>query len=170
MKISIMGYSGSGKTYLSKLLEKELSVSVLHLDEVKFDKEWNPYDNEVVLHKVVEYLKKDDWIIDGVYDYLCIEERLCQSDLIILLLLPRIPCFYRAIMRKKEREAQGYKHDINAWFIWFLLFGGRTKERRRLFSDIAEQYKDKVVVLKSKKDVDRFIENYRSIMKIKTKA
>ena len=65
MKISVMGYAGSGKTYLSVYLAEKLSLPILHLDEVKFDKDWKPYENEVVLPRVEEFLGNESWIIDG---------------------------------------------------------------------------------------------------------
>ena len=38
MRIAIMGYVGSGKTYLSQYLSKKYDIPVLHLDEIYFDK------------------------------------------------------------------------------------------------------------------------------------
>lgn len=165
MKISVMGYAGSGKTYLSVYLAEKLSLPILHLDEVKFDKDWKPYENEVVLPRVEEFLGNESWIIDGNYTYFCYNERLSSSDIIILLLLPRVSCFISAIKRRKEREAQGYKNDINPWFVWFLLFGGRKRKARLRYDSIVEKYADKVIVLRSRKQINEFINNYEVVTK-----
>ena len=40
MKIAVLGYAGSGKTYLSDCLSEKKNIPVLHLDDIKWDKEW----------------------------------------------------------------------------------------------------------------------------------
>lgn len=159
MKIAVLGYAGSGKTYLSDYISEIKNIPVMHLDSIKWDKEWKQIDNSVVLPKVSEFMTNDDWIIDGYYDYLFFDERLEQADLIVLLLLPRMTCFYRAVKRTKSRRKNGYKNDLNWWFVKFTLFGCRSKERRQTYAEIAEKYKEKTVVLKSKRQVSEFIKN-----------
>lgn len=159
MKTAILGYAGSGKTYLSDNLSENKKIPVLHLDDVKWDKEWKPIDDSVVLPQVAEFMAKDNWIIDGYYKYLLYDERLESADLIVLLLLPRLTCFYRAVKRTKSRRKDGYKNDLNWWFVKFTLFGCRNKERRRAYAEIAEKYKDKTVVLRTQQQVDEFMKN-----------
>lgn len=157
MKIAILGYAGSGKTYLSDYIGENKNIPVLHLDDIKWDKEWKPVDDSLVLPKVADFMAKDDWIIDGYYSYLLIDERLKTADKIILLLLPRTTCFFRALKRTKVRRQDGYKNDMNWWFIKFTLFGCRNKERRKFYAEIAEKYKDKTIVLKTRKQVEEFM-------------
>ena len=159
MKTAILGYAGSGKTYLSDYISENKKIPVLHLDDVKWDKEWKPIDDSVVLPQVAELMAKDNWIIDGYYKYLLYNERLESADLIVLLLLPRLTCFYRAVKRTKSRRKDGYKNDLNWWFVKFTLFGCRNKERRRAYAEIAEKYKDKTVVLRTQRQVDEFMKN-----------
>lgn len=159
MKIAILGYAGSGKTYLSDFLSEKNNIPVLHLDEIKWDKEWKQIDNSVVLPKVSALMANDDWIIDGYYDYLYYNERLESADLIVLLLLPRATCFYRAFKRTKSRRKDGYKNDLNLWFVKFTLFGCRNKERRQTYADIIKKYKEKTVVLKTVRQVKEFMKN-----------
>ena len=80
MKIAILGYVGSGKTYISNYISDKEKIPVLHLDAVKFDKEWKPIDDSLVLPIVAEFMAKDDWIIDGYYKTLLLEERLEKTD------------------------------------------------------------------------------------------
>ncbi len=160
MRIAVLGYAGSGKTYFSDYIAEKKNIPVLHLDDVKWDKEWKPIDDSIVLPQVSEFLKKDNWIIDGYYKYLLYDERLKKADMIILLLLPRLTCFYRAVKRTKSRRLDGYKNDLNWWFVKFTLFGCRNKERRQTYAEIAEKYKDKTVVLKTKRQVEDFMKKY----------
>ena len=157
MKIAVLGYAGSGKTYLSDYIGKNKNIPVLHLDDIKWDKEWMPVDDTIVLPQVADFMAKDDWIIDGYYTYLLIDERLETADKIILLQLPRMTCFFRALKRTKARRQDGYKNDMNWWFIKFTLFGCRNKERRKFYAEIAERYKDKTVILKTRKQVEEFM-------------
>lgn len=128
MKIAVLGYAGSGKTYISNYISKMKSIPCLHLDSIKYDKEWKPIDNSVVLPQVAEFMTKDDWIIEGFYRYLMMDERLEKADKIIMLLLPRFTCLLRTIKRKKARNQEGYKNDLNLWFVKFTLFGCRNRE------------------------------------------
>ena len=157
MKIAVLGYAGSGKTYLSNYMAQKRKIPVLHLDDIKWDKEWKPIDDSVVLPAVTDFMNNEDWIIDGYYEYLLLEERLESADKIILLQLPRMTCFCRAVKRSKTRKAAGYVNDINSWFIKFLLFGCRDKARRNFYNKTAKKYKDKTVVLKTKRQVEEFI-------------
>lgn len=157
MKIAVSGYAGSGKTYLSDYISEKKNIPVLHLDSVKFDKEWKPLDDSQVLPLVSEFMENDDWIIDGYYEYLLMEERFEKADLIVLMLLPRLTCFFRAVKRAKERKRDGYKNDLNWWFVKFILFGCRNKERRRRYSETEQKYKNKTVVLKTKQQVSNFM-------------
>ena len=160
MKISVLGYAGSGKTYLTDYISETKNIPVLHLDSIKFDKEWKPIDDSVVLPQVAEFMEKEDWIIDGFYSYLMLDKRLEDADLIVLLQLPRLTCFYRAIKRTKSRRQDGYKNDLNWWFVKFTLFGCRNKERRQYYDKIAEKYNNKTVVLKTKQQVEKFMKKY----------
>ena len=166
MKIAILGYAGAGKTYLADCISKKKNIPVLHLDAIKWDKEWKPLDDAIVLPKVSDFMAKDDWIIDGYYKYLLYDERLEQANKIILLQLPRMTCFYRALRRTKVRRADGYKNDLNWWFIKFTLFGCRNKERRQTYAEIADKYKSKTVVLKTKRQVDEFIKSFEKQISI----
>lgn len=160
MKIAVLGYAGSGKTYLSDYIAKKKNISVLHLDEIKWDKEWKPIDDKFVLPKVSSFMANDSWIIDGYYKYLFYDERLEDADKIVLLLLPRFTCFSRALIRTKSRKKDGYKNDLNWWFVKFTLFGCRNKERRQSYDEIIEKYKEKTVVLKTKSQVRKFMKEF----------
>ena len=156
MKIAVLGYAGSGKTYMSDYIAKKKNIPVLHLDDIKWDKEWKPIDDSVVLPLVAQFMQNDDWIIDGYYKYLFFDERLENADKIIILKLSRFTCFYRALKRSKVRKENGYINDMNLWFIKFLLFSCRDKERRNHYSEIVEKYKNKIIVLKTKRQVQEY--------------
>ena len=159
MRIAVLGYSGSGKTYLSDCISKAKRIPCLHLDAIKYDKSWDPIDNSVVLPQVAAFMSKKDWIIDGYYKYLLVEERLEKADQIVILLLPRLTCFFRTLMRSRDRKREGYQNDINWWFVKFTLFSCRNKARRQAYTKITEKYKEKTVVLKTQRQINAFIKS-----------
>ena len=160
MRIAVMGYVGSGKTYLSKSISHMRDIPVMHLDEIYFDKNWRPIEKSVVLSQVSDFMINDHWLIDGFYSDLLMDERLEKADMIILMLLPRATCFFRAIKRSKSRAQEGYKNDLNPWFLKFTLFGCRNRKRRRAYAQIAQRYKDKTVILRSSRQVKKFIDSF----------
>lgn len=161
MRIAVMGYVGSGKTYLSKSISHMRDIPAMHLDEIYFDKNWRPIDKSVVLSQVSDFMTNDCWLIDGFYSDLLMEERLEKADMIILMLLPRVTCFFRAIKRSKSRALEGYKNDLNPWFLKFTLFGCRNRKRRRAYAQIAQRYTDKTVILRSGRQVNKFIDSFQ---------
>lgn len=161
MRIAVMGYVGSGKTYLSKSISHMRDIPVMHLDEIYFDKNWRPIEKSVVLSQVSDFMINDHWLIDGFYSDLLMDERLEKADMIILMLLPRATCFFRAIIRSKSRAQEGYKNDLNPWFLKFTLFGCRNRKRRCAYAQIAQRYKDKTVILRSSRQVKKFIDSFQ---------
>lgn len=157
MKIAVLGYSGSGKSWLTANLSKRYGIPALGLDDIAFDKHWRRFDDALILPQLREFMAQDSWVIDGNYNTLLLEERLEQADRIILVNLPRLQCLVRALKRSKERTAQGYVNDINPWFLRFLLFDCRNKARRAFYRNISRNYAGKVVLLKSQRQIDHFL-------------
>ncbi len=155
MRIAIMGYSGSGKTYLANEIAKFKQIPILQLDAVQYTKDWTAIDKKVALKQVSDFMKQDDWIIEGHGTDLLLNERLNNADIIILMFFPRIQCLWRVIKRRKQRIAGGHTNDTNMKFIRFVLFGCRSKRRREEYHKIIENYKCKTVVLKNKKSFDK---------------
>lgn len=152
-----MGYPGAGKTYMTQYFAQKYGLAELQLDEAAFDKDWKPLDSAIVLPKIAAFMEQENWVIDGNYSYLMQEERLEAADRIVLLLLPRVSCLYRAVKRTKARRAAGYKNDLNWWFIRFVLFGSRKPETRKNYQEIIRRYGGKVTVLRSQRQIDRFL-------------
>ncbi|MBQ8836769.1 MAG: DNA topology modulation protein FlaR [Clostridia bacterium] len=159
MKIAIMGYSGSGKTYLSEQLSAALKLPVLHLDLVQYTKDWKPIDENTAINSVSDFMEQDNWIIEGHGTNLLLEKRLEKADLIVLMFFPRLQCLFRVIKRKKNRKNEGHKNDTSFRFIRFVLFGCRNKKRREEYCKILSKYKEKVIILKSTKESEDFLKS-----------
>ena len=165
MKISIMGYSGAGKTTLANQLAAQYGCGVLHLDRVNFTHGWRERDRAEAQQMLEETLAQPDWVIDGNYANLCIDRRLAQSDRIILLLFPRRICFFRAVKRylryrgrTRPDMGEGCMEKFDLAFAKWLLWEGRTSTRRQYLLGIARRYPQKTVVLRSARQVRRYLE------------
>ncbi|MGL5348529.1 MAG: DNA topology modulation protein [Peptostreptococcaceae bacterium] len=160
MKIAIIGYSGSGKSTLARKFGEHYDIPVLHLDTVQFLPNWIERDKDEGRIIVKEFMNNKSWVIDGNYSKFYQKERLEQADRIILLNFSRRICIYRAIKRYFKNKhktrvdmAEGCIEKIDLEFIWWILYEGRTKEKREHYKNIENQYKDKIIVLKNPKKV-----------------
>ena len=85
MKISIIGYSASGKSILAQDISQTYDIPLLHLDQVNHTENWQERDLDEAINIVENFMKQDDWVIDGNYNKLKKTERLALSDIIIFL-------------------------------------------------------------------------------------
>ncbi|WP_436883294.1 AAA family ATPase [Mammaliicoccus sciuri] len=97
-KIVILGSSGSGKSYLSKKLSKELNIEVYHLDNLMRKFDWSPFSHNEKYHIQKLILENDTWIIEGNYTNI-LDERLDEADTIIFLNINKLKCIYNVIKR-----------------------------------------------------------------------
>ncbi len=171
MRISILGYSASGKSTLAKWLRQRLNLPVLHLDRVQFEAGCKERDRRESLAIVADFLDQREWIIDGNYSSFYLSERLETADRIIFLDFPRLVCLQRAFQRYfeyrsnvREDMADGCIEKMDLEFVWWILYQGRTHGKQAMFRKIREQYADKMLVLRNQKELDAFFENFSATM------
>lgn len=164
MKIAILGYSGSGKSTLAQKLGDRYGAPVLFLDTAHFLPGWAERDDGEARAIVDRFMQNDFWVIDGNYGNLRQAERLAQADAILILLLPRAVCFFRAWKRffrnrNKTRAsmAEGCREKIDLEFMRWILWEGRSAPRRRRYRQIAAAYPGKTAVMKSRRAVDEYL-------------
>ena len=167
MKIAVLGFSGGGKSTLARKLGERLNLPVLHLDTVHWLPGWQQRRTEDGAAIVAEFMDQPDWIIEGTYSKYHMDQRMEQADRIVMLLLPRLICFARALRRHHTYRGQsrpdmteGCPEKMDGQFVFWLLWEGRLPRRRKIFDDIAGRYPDKTVILRSQKEIDRFLEEY----------
>ena len=87
-RIHIIGGPGSGKSYASKLLSHSLKIPYYDLDELYFDrkakKNWTKTPEKARNKAFKKILKKDKWIIEGVY-YKWVHNSFSEAEVIIVL-------------------------------------------------------------------------------------
>ena len=165
MKIAVIGYSGSGKSTLAAALGKEYGADVLHLDSVHFLPRWKERPDEEKRRVVEAFLDShDSWVIDGNYTKLFYERRTEEADRIVMMLFGRFACLYRVTKRYKKYKnstrpdmAEGCPEKLDAEFVKWVLWKGRSKKARERYKNLAKRYPDKVTVLKNQRQLDAFM-------------
>ena len=163
MRISILGYSGSGKSTLAAKIGSKYGIPVLHLDTLHFLPNWVERDNSAMAADVAPVVAQPDWVIDGNYSKAVGGDRHDRSDTIIILLFPRLLCLYRAIARYYKYKgtvrasvAAGCPEKLDAEFIRWILYKGRTAARRSYYRSIKESYPERTYIIKSPHQLSRF--------------
>ena len=167
MKIAIIGYSGSGKSTLAETLSNHYSISKLHMDTLQFQPNWQDSDRDWMKSEMKKFLTThSDWVIDGNYSWCCYEERMEQADQIIFLNFSPWTCLFRALKRYltyrgkvRESMAAGCPERFDWDFIRWILWDGRSKSAKERYKGIQETYPEKVILLRSQKEIDHFLDN-----------
>jgi adenylate kinase family enzyme len=166
MKITIIGYSSSGKSTLAAKLGNIYNCPVLYLDRVHFKENWIERDDETAKAMVKEFMDhNDNWVIDGNYTNLLREQRLKEADMIIFMCFSRLDCLRQAIDRYKtykgktrESMADNCSEKLDIEFIKWILLDGRTKEKKEQYAETIRKYNQKIVILRNKKETASFLE------------
>ena len=165
MKIAVIGYSGAGKSTLARELGRRYGCPVLHLDQVQFTAGWAERDRGEALARVEKFMELDDWIIDGNYGAFYQERRLAEADRILFLNFGRWDCLFRVLRRARRFRgrtrpdmAGGCTEKLDWAFVRWVLWEGRTSDRRRHYRRIAEAWPEKIVVLRNQRQLDRYWE------------
>lgn len=168
MKIAIIGYIACGKSTLALKLSKIYGIPVFHTDKLTLNSQWYPLPRKTAKSNIAKVLEKNqDWIIDGTEETLLFDERLSRADKIIFLDLSLKDSIARSLKRYRELSGQerpsgpdGNKEVINWWTISCLL-GQRNMVKRMMFKRVCRNYRDKITILKSQKEIDDFLQNLR---------
>lgn len=151
MKIHIIGGSGSGKTYLAQKMSKESGIPHFDLDDIQWDNGTEHYGKKRDTHErdalLADILKRDDWIIEGVYYAWC-KQCFADADQIYLLNVPRYKYRYRIIrrfIRRKLGLEKGKKENLKSLKALLRWADKYPKENMVEIRKILAQYADKVI-------------------------
>lgn len=170
MKIAIIGYSGSGKSTLASQLGDFYDCPVLYLDKIQFEANWKERDEETAKIMVKNFLdNNDNWVIDGNYTSLLREQRLKEADIVIFMCFSRLICLRQAYIRYKkykgktrESMADDCNEKLDYEFIRWILLDGRSKEKKKQYTETIQKYSKKIVILKNRKETAVFLEEIRN--------
>ena len=168
MRILIIGYSGSGKSTLAKKLGEIYKINVLHLDNAAFNEDFTNKKDEEMTMIVQEFLDSNDsWIIDGNYSRIC-KERFAMADKIIYLNFNRFFCYFSALKRYlknrgKIRDSFPCKERFGLEFQWWILYKGRTKEKRARHLENLNRCNKEKIILKNRRQVNKYIQTLEQV-------
>ncbi|WP_316571732.1 AAA family ATPase [Neobacillus sp. YIM B06451] len=164
-KIRIIGSVGSGKTTLARKLSEEWNIPYYELDNVVWER--NPVgDRRRTEEERAEYLdailKSEAWIIEGVHNEEWTAGSFREADAIVFLdpaySVRTYRIIKRFIMQKLGREKADYKVTYEIFlkmFKWNKFFEQNGKPN---FFKKYSIYKDKVIVIKNRNQLEEFIE------------
>ena len=136
----------------------ELEKQLLQLGLVNWEKRSETERYEILS----EYIEEDTWIIDGNFTR-CEKERFKRSDIIIFLdysLFAQFRGVTKRMIMNLNKEVigiPGCKEKINFSFLKFIRKFNKTK--RRMYLELLKKEKDdKVVILKNRKSLNKYLE------------
>jgi adenylate kinase family enzyme len=166
-RVVVIGSGGSGKSTFSKRLGEITGLPVVHLDALFWRPNWTRTPKDEWHETVCREAAREEWIMDGNFGGTR-KVRLEAADTIVLLDLPRWLCMYsivkRTIMyrnRTRPDMAEGCKERLDLEFILWV-WNYPTSGRTRTLTDISQLTGKRVEVLKSRAEVDRFLEQVKS--------
>ena len=164
-RVMIIGCGGAGKSTLARKLGEKTGLSVVHLDQIWWEPgNWQHIEKSEFDERLAEELRKPRWILDGNFNR-TIEARLAVCDTVIYLDYPRLVCLKNWLGRviqnwgharadMAEGCAEWFDPEMAKW-IWKF-----NKQNRSRYYEILGNAGDKnIVILKSRRQADKFLES-----------
>lgn len=159
-KIYIIGGLGSGKSYFAKKLSQKTGIDYFGVDPIVFKEgffeERTEEDRDYNFQNIV---KKERWILEGTFTENWISTGLASSTQIIYLATPPLVRLWRFIRRVGWRGINKQNDLIDRTK---LVLGFKHKEWDRTankYEELLKPYKNKVTILKSSKEVTKYLDS-----------
>lgn len=154
-RILVLGPCGAGKTVLARRLSQDLDLPVAHLDELRYDADWNETATADFAAEQRELLRTERLILDGNY-LSTLPQRLSWADTVIWLDYHPLRCLQRLLARHLRYGPGQHGEGVFVRLSWPLLAYVATYRRRhapRVRAALDEHAGDaEVVVLRRPKD------------------
>lgn len=160
-RILILGSCGAGKSTFAKRLHEILGLPIIHLDEHCWMPGWVRPDKSAWEKTVQDLISGEKWIMDGNYRS-SLHLRIPAADTVILLDFPRMTCLWRILKRRLRKNRLdcivGCREKIDFELLFWILWKFPRVNRRQVLKTLEEvKNKKDIYVLKTNKDVNRFI-------------
>jgi len=171
-RIMIMGCAGAGKSTLTQNLSQVLNLPTLHIDTIFWSPGWKQRPKEEFEKAHEDFLENEKWVIDGNYLKI-MDKRVEKADTIVHLDFSTLNCLYGVVKRRiqfhgKTRPdlGEGCPEKIDwEFFKWVWNFNGN--QNVRIKEMLAEQKDKKIIVLKNRGEIDKFVEEVKNSVKEK---
>lgn len=106
-RVSVVGTSGSGKSWVASRLSTKLGVPWLELDALRHQQNWEPLPDAEFVDRVASFVHQDGWVVDGNYADLVTEAVVWPAaDAVVWIDLPRHLVMRRLVRRTLIRWAR----------------------------------------------------------------
>ncbi|HEU5140791.1 MAG TPA: hypothetical protein VFT51_12500 [Bacillales bacterium] len=160
-RIRIIGYCGSGKTYISKKLSIKLDLPMYELDNFVWDRQSSEdrrnsdAERDAALRKVVN---QDKWIIEGVH-YTWTYETFSRADVIFVIhsnkWLNDWGIIKRYLKEKTHIEKANYEQSLRLIFKGFGWIHNYDIHEVLAFT---ETFRQKRIIVRKSQDILKYIE------------
>ena len=162
-RIMIIGCPGAGKSTLSRALAEKLGVPLTHLDRLHWREGWQEVSKEEFDRLLAAEIEKPQWVIDGNYTR-TIPMRLEKADTVVYLDFGRMRCTLGVLKRVitthgrvRPDMGDGCPERFDAEFMQYV-WNFNKNHRASLYEHIKDCSAE-VIILKSRKEVKKFLEN-----------
>lgn len=165
-RIAIVGAPGTGKTTLANILSEIYNIPATHIDGIHHLENWVLRDKEERDKMILDIVQKERWIIDGTYKS-TLRARLERADLIIWLdfstfaQLKGVMGRYLKNKGIEKPEIPGCKEKMDKEFFTYVLKYNKNK-RKVIVENLEGIDKEKVLVFKNRKQVNKWIEKAKA--------
>ena len=139
-------------------------MPLLYLDTVNFESGWRERSAEEKVRTVARFMENSEWVIEGNYEKLLLEERLGSADMVLILAFSRRVCVSGALKRwflhrgtVRESMSDGCVERLDPEFLRWVAFGQFSSGREARILSIAERYPVKTHVFRTRRELERFL-------------
>lgn len=155
-KIFIIGSSGSGKSYLAKILSKKYKIKHFDLDDIFWEQKYSKKRSEANKKKEVTKIiqKNNGWIIEGIF-HSFVQEIIKEADEIIWLDIHKNILSWRIFKRywkRRKQKNETLKSNLS-------LINWARNYRKNGYYDKHKQMLEnkKYILIKNKKDFNNYL-------------
>lgn len=155
---------GAGKTTLARQIADKLRLPVIHLDAHYWRPGWVETPPDEWRRTVAELIARPVWVMDGNYGG-TMDMRIAACDAVVFLDLPRLVCLWRTVKRtlhfrgRTRPEITTGNPDRMTWDFVQWIWTYPKRRRPAILVRLARLEDKRVIILSSRRAVDRFLED-----------
>lgn len=164
----VIGCGGAGKSTLARQLGGITGLPVVHLDQIWWKPgNWQHITREEFDRQLAEEMEKDAWILDGNFNR-TLEARLERCDTVVYLDYPRLVCLKNWLSRVIRNWGTARPDMASGCVEWFdpemagWIWKFNKQNRKRYYALLSQQQDKTVIILKSRRQARRFLEQLRT--------